>query len=51
MEIRDIAIDDVNIPDIQVYQPPGWTTNPSQYSLLHQSHKRLVCLLLTYLGA
>ena len=29
MEIRDIAIDDVNIPDIQVYQPPGWTTNPS----------------------
>ena len=29
MEIRDIAIDNVNIPDIQVYQPPGWTTNPS----------------------
>ena len=29
MEIRDIAIDDVNIPDIQVYQPPGWATNPS----------------------
>jgi|TARA_Y100000033_G_scaffold14919_1_gene13828 hypothetical protein len=29
MEIRDIAIDDVNIPDIRVYQPPGWTTNPS----------------------
>ena len=29
MEIRDIAIDDVNIPDIQVYKPPGWTTNPS----------------------
>jgi hypothetical protein len=29
MEIRDIAIDDVNIPDIQVYQPPGWTTDPS----------------------
>ncbi len=29
MEIRDIAIDDVNIPDIQVYQPPEWTTNPS----------------------
>ena len=29
MEIRDIAIDDVNIPDVQVYQPPGWTINPS----------------------
>jgi hypothetical protein len=29
MEIRDIAIDDVNIPDVQVYQPPGWTTNPT----------------------
>lgn len=29
MEIRDIGIDDVNIPDIQVYQPPGWTTNPT----------------------
>ena len=29
MEIRDIAIDDVNIPDIRVYQPPGWTTDPS----------------------
>ena len=29
MEIRDINIDNVNIPDIQVYQPPGWTTNPS----------------------
>ena len=27
--IEDIAIDDVTIPDIQVYQPPGWTTNPS----------------------
>ena len=27
MEIRDIVIDDVNIPDVQVYQPPGWTTN------------------------
>ena len=27
--IEDIAIDDVNIPDIQVYQPPGWTTNPN----------------------
>ena len=27
--IEDIAIDDVNIPDIRVYQPPGWTTNPS----------------------
>ena len=29
MEIRDIEIDNVNIPDIRVYQPPGWTTNPS----------------------
>jgi len=29
MEIRDIEIDNVNIPDIQVYQPPSWTTNPS----------------------
>ena len=29
MEIRDIEIDNVNIPDIQVYQPPGWTTNPN----------------------
>ena len=29
MEIRDIAINDVKIPDIQVYQPPGWTTNPT----------------------
>ena len=29
MEIRDIAIDDVNIPDVQVYQPPEWTINPS----------------------
>ena len=29
MEIRDIGINDVNIPDIQVYRPPGWTTNPS----------------------
>lgn len=29
MEIRDIGINNVNIPDIQVYQPPGWTTNPS----------------------
>jgi len=27
--IEDIAIDDVNIPDIRVYQPPGWTTNPN----------------------
>ncbi len=27
MEIRDIAIDDVNIPDIQVYQPPRWATD------------------------
>ena len=27
--IEDIAIDDVTIPDIRVYQPPGWTTNPS----------------------
>ena len=27
--IKDIGIDDVNIPDIQVYQPPSWTTNPS----------------------
>ena len=27
--IKDIAIDDVNIPDIRVYQPPRWTTNPS----------------------
>lgn len=30
MEIRDIEIDNVNIPDIQVYQPPSWTTNPTQ---------------------
>ena len=29
MEIRDIGINDVKIPDIQVYQPPGWTTNPT----------------------
>ena len=29
MEIRDIQIDNVNIPDIQVYQPPGWTANPT----------------------
>ena len=29
MEIRDIEIDNVNIPDVRVYQPPGWTTNPS----------------------
>ena len=27
--IKDIDIDNVNIPDIRVYQPPGWTTNPS----------------------
>ena len=27
--IKDIGIDDVNIPDIRVYQPPSWTTNPS----------------------
>ena len=27
--IKDIGIDNVNIPEIQVYQPPGWTTNPS----------------------
>jgi len=25
-----IDIDDVNIPDIQVYQPPGWVTSPPQ---------------------
>ena len=25
--IEDIGIDDVNIPDIQVYQPPGWATD------------------------
>jgi len=29
MEIRDIEIDNVDIPDIQVYQPPSWTTNPT----------------------
>ena len=31
MEIDDIQIDinDVNIPDIRVYQPPSWTTNPT----------------------
>ena len=31
MEINDIQIDinDVNIPDIRVYQPPSWTTNPT----------------------
>ena len=27
--IKDVSIDNVNIPDIQVYQPPGWTTNPT----------------------
>ena len=27
--IKDIDIDNVNIPDIQVNQPPGWTTNPN----------------------
>ena len=29
--IEEIGIDinDVSIPDIRVYQPPGWTTNPS----------------------
>ena len=29
MEIRDIEIDNVNIPDARVYQPPGWRPNPS----------------------
>ena len=31
MEIDDIQIDinDVNIPDIKVYQPPSWITNPT----------------------
>ena len=29
MEIRDIQIDNVNIPDIRVYQPPEWLSNPS----------------------
>ena len=28
--IKDIDIDNVNIPNIQVYQPPSWTTNPTQ---------------------
>ena len=28
--IEDIGIDNVNIPDIQVYQPPGWVTSPPQ---------------------
>ena len=27
--IKDIDINNVNIPDIQVFQPPGWTTNPT----------------------
>ena len=27
--IKDIDIDNVDIPDINVYQPPRWTTNPS----------------------
>ena len=27
--IEDIGIDNVDIPDIRVYQPPSWTTNPS----------------------
>ena len=27
--IEDIRIDNVDIPDIRVYQPPSWTTNPS----------------------
>ena len=27
--IEDISIDNVDIPDIRVYQPPSWTTNPS----------------------
>ena len=28
--IEDISIDNVSIPDIRVYQPPSWTTNPTQ---------------------
>ena len=43
MEIRDIAIDDVNIPDIQVYQPPGWTTNPSAIFGCSTNHTRDWC--------
>ena len=27
--IEDIGIDNVDIPDIRVYQPPSWTANPS----------------------
>jgi len=27
--IKDVGIDNVNIRDIQVFQPPGWTTNPT----------------------
>ena len=27
MEIRDIEIDNVNIPDIRVYEPPRWATD------------------------
>jgi hypothetical protein len=27
--IKDIDINNVNIPDIRVFQPPGWTTNPT----------------------
>ena len=27
--IEDIRIDNVDIPDIRVYQPPSWTANPS----------------------
>ncbi|ABA47135.1 gp164 [Synechococcus phage syn9] len=27
--IKDIDINNVNIRDIQVFQPPGWTTNPT----------------------
>ena len=29
IRIKGIDIDDVSIPDINVYQPPGWTTNPT----------------------
>ena len=29
MEIRDIEINNVDIPDIRVYQPPEWTANPT----------------------
>ena len=29
IRIKDIGINDLDIPSIRVYQPPGWTTNPN----------------------